>query len=206
MCQRVQVEYVLALTVGVALAACCGLRAFLPLLATGILARTGYFHVHEHLEWLGSTPALLALSCATLVEVAADKVPALDHALDIAQTPVRTVCGALVAVAAFAPLPTWAAVLLGLATGGATALSTHAAKATVRAGSTVATGAMANPLLSLAEDGVCALGSFLAPLFTVIALLVAIVAAFTFFFLARALTRRLRGTKKAPSDAIARSG
>ena len=202
MCGRARVEYVLALTVGVALAACCGLRAFLPLLATGILARTGHFHVHEHLEWLGSTPALLALSCATLVEFAADKVPALDHALDVAQTPVRTVSGALVAVAAFAPLPTWAAVLLGLAAGGATAFSTHATKATVRAGSTVATGTLANPLLSLAEDGVCALGSFLAPLFAVVALLVVIVAAFTFFFSVRALVRRLHG-KKAPPKAIA---
>jgi hypothetical protein len=186
------VEYALALAVGVALAACCGLRAFVPLLATGILARTGHFHVHEHLEWLGSTPALLALSFAALVEFAADKIPALDHALDVAQTPVRTVCGALVAVAAFAPLPTWAAVLLGLAAGGATAFSTHAAKATVRAGSTVTTGAMANPFLSLVEDVVCALGSFLAPLFAIVALLGAIAAAFTFFLLARALARRMR--------------
>ncbi|HZV00418.1 MAG TPA: DUF4126 domain-containing protein [Planctomycetota bacterium] len=199
-------EYALALAVGVALAACCGLRAFLPLLATGILARTGHFHVHEHLEWLGSTPALLALSVAALVELAADKVPALDHALDVAQTPVRTVSGTLVAVAAFAPLPTWAAVLLGIAAGGATAFSTHAAKATVRAGSTVTTGALANPLLSVAEDVLCALGSFLAPVFAIVAVFMAVAAALTFFLLARALSRRLRGTKEAPPDAIAPTG
>lgn len=191
-------DYVLAATVGVALAACTGLRAFLPLLAAGLLSRSGHFPLHEHLEWLSSTPALVALAIAALVEITADKIPAVDHALDVAQTPVRTVAGALVAVAAFAPFPTWAAVLLGVVAGGTTAFSIHAAKATVRAGSTVTTGATANPILSAFEDAVCALGSFLAPLVAIVALLVAIGAAFAVFIFGRTVWRRVWPRPVAP--------
>src|SRR2546421_321108 len=109
-------EIVLAVAVGISLSACAGLRAFLPLLVTGLLARTGHFPIHEKVEWLASTPALIALAVATIVEVAGDKVPALDHALDLAQTPVRTAAGAIVAVAAyghaFGHFPPWAGGLL----------------------------------------------------------------------------------------------
>jgi len=190
---------ILAVTVGVALAACSGLRAFLPLLATGILARSGHFPIQEHLAWLSSTPALIALTVATLVELLADKVPALDHALDVAQTPTRTVAGALVAIAALGPFPTWAAVLLGIAAGGTTAFSVHATKATVRAGSTVTTGATANPIISLLEDVACAIGSFLAPVLAIVALLVSIVAMFAVFLFVRTVWRRLRSDKAKPT-------
>jgi hypothetical protein len=185
-------EYLLAITVGIALAACSGLRAFLPLLATGLLARTGHYSVNVHLEWLSSTPALIALSVAALIEILADKVPALDHALDVAQTPVRTVSGALVAAAALAPFPTWAAVLLGVVAGSTTALSIHATKATVRAGSTVATGATANPILSIIEDVICGLSSFLAPVIAIVALIVSIFAVFAAFLLVRTIWRRAK--------------
>lgn len=183
---------VLAVAVGLALAGCAGLRAFLPLLATGLLSRFGHFTVNEHLEWISSTPALLALSVAAMVEILGDKVPALDHALDIAQTPVRTVAGALVATAAFAPFPTWAAVLLGIVAGGTTALSVHGTKATLRAGSTVTTAGVGNPVLSLLEDVICAVGSFLAPLVAVFALVGAGLVLVMIFLFARTVLRRLR--------------
>lgn len=197
-------ELALAIAVGIALAACSGLRAFVPLLASGLLARTGHFPLHEHLDWLASTPALVALAVAATVELVADKVPALDHALDIAQTPVRTVAGMLVATAAFAPFPTWAAVLLGIVAGGATALGVHATKATVRAGSTVTTAGLANPVISTLEDVACAVVSFLAPLLAVFAFFAAAVALVVVFIGVRALLRRLRGGVN-PSSSLALS-
>jgi hypothetical protein len=185
-------EAVLAVAVGVSLSACAGLRAFLPLLASGLLARTGHFPLHEKLDWLASTPALIALGVATLVEVAADKIPALDHALDVAQTPVRTVSGFLVAMAAFAPLPTWAAALLAIVAGATTALSVHAAKATVRAGSTATTAGAANPFVSLVEDVACTIGSVLAPLIAFVAVILALVALAATVLVTRTIWRRLR--------------
>jgi hypothetical protein len=198
------VELVLAVCVGVALAACSGLRAFVPLLASGLLARSGHYELGEHLQWLSSTPALVALSIAALVEFVADKVPALDHALDVAQTPVRTVAGMLVAMAACShAFPMWAAVLLGIVAGGGTALGVHATKATVRAGSTVTTAGLANPVISTLEDVGCAVVSFLAPVLAAVALLASLVALAAVFFGVRAVVRKLR--KKPAENAPAQA-
>ena len=40
------------LAMGFALAACVGLRAFLPLLAAGLLARFGYVNLGESFAWM----------------------------------------------------------------------------------------------------------------------------------------------------------
>jgi hypothetical protein len=105
----------------------------------------------------------------------------------------------LVATAAFAPLPTWAAVLLGIVAGGA-ALSVHATKATARAGSTVTTAGLANPILSVVEDVVCAVGAFLAPLLWFVAAFMAIAAIVVAFFAVRLVVRKLRA-KPVPAPA-----
>lgn len=184
-------QIVLAIAIGISLSACCGLRAFLPPLMAGLLARFGHLQLHEHFQALSTTPALLALSVACVLELAGDKIPALDHLLDVAATPLRTISGMLVATAAFAPLPTWAAVLLGIVAGGA-ALSVHATKATARAGSTVTTAGFGNPILSVVEDVLCVIGSVLAPLLWFVAVVMALGAMVLAFFAARIVWRRLR--------------
>src|SRR5687768_271678 len=103
-----------AILMGVSLAACAGLRAFLPLLAVGLAARWGGLPVHEWLSWVKSDEALFIFALATFLEVLGDKVPFLDHALDAFHTVARPVAGALVAMSAFHQLPTPYAVALGL--------------------------------------------------------------------------------------------
>jgi hypothetical protein len=95
----------------------------------------------------------------------------------------------------------WAAVLLGIVAGGGTALGVHATKATVRAGSTVTTAGLANPVISTLEDIGCAVVSFLAPVLAVVALLAALVALVAVIFGVRAVVRKLAG--KAPEKAPA---
>ena len=82
-------DLVLAGAAGIAIAAACGLRAFLPLLALGLGVRFGLVHVDPSAAWIGSTPALVSLVWAALLEIVADKIPALDHLLDLAGTLVR---------------------------------------------------------------------------------------------------------------------
>lgn len=184
-------ECALALCIGVSLSACAGLRAFLPLFVSGLLQRFDLFSLHENMTWLSSTPALLALGVACACEVAADKIPALDHVLDVSATPLRAVSGAIVTVAALAPFPAWASVLLGIVGGGA-ALSVHATKATIRGASTVTTAGAGNPVLSVVEDIACAAGSILAPLLWVAAIVFALVSLVVIFFAVRLVARRLR--------------
>jgi len=141
----------LALATGIGVAAASGLRAFLPLLALGIAGRAGLIHLKPESAWLEGNLALVALAVATVLEILADKVPAVDHALDLVATLVRPLAACLGAYAVLvdwpAPWSQLAALVLG--TG---ALAVHVLKSKVRLGSSVTTMGHANPILSAGED------------------------------------------------------
>ncbi len=143
---------VLALAAGVAIAAATGLRAFLPLLAIGLAGRFGLLHLRPDAQWLASDPALWALGVATVLEVAGDKIPVVDHALDAVGTVLRP---AAAWIGGYAVLTGWGAPWAQIAALvlGAGALGVHAAKAKTRVGSTALTLGLGNPLLSIVEDG-----------------------------------------------------
>jgi hypothetical protein len=179
-------EYLPSIGLAIALAACAGLRAWLPLLLAGGLARAGLLELGPQFQFLGSTKALLLFALATVLELAADKVPALDHALDALSTLLRPAAGALLAASVIGrvtdPLTASA---LGVAVGAPSALVPHAAKATLRAASTTVTGGLANPVLSVLED-VASLVLFL------LAVLVPVIVAATVVLAALWVMRRRR--------------
>lgn len=148
-------EFLPALALAIALAASAGLRAWLPLLLAGGLARLGVLDLGSSFQFLGSNKALLVFGAATVVEVVGDKIPAVDHALDLIGTPLRPAVGALLAAAVLGTVSDpLTAIVLGTAVGAPSALVPHAAKAALRAASTATTGGLANPLLSLLEDAI----------------------------------------------------
>lgn len=151
-------QYIPAALLGLGLAASCGLNTFLPLLVLASAAKWHLFGVQlgGSFAWLGSDSALIALSLATVAEVVADKIPIVDHGLDMLGTVARPAAGALAAASVFKGDPAMAA-MVGLVLGAPTAFGFHAAKAGARAGSSATTFGMANPVLSFAED-VAALG------------------------------------------------
>jgi hypothetical protein len=178
-----------ALALAVALAASTGLRAWLPMLLAGGLARVGALELGESFAFLSSNEALIVFSVATLLEIGADKIPALDHVLDGISTVVRPAAGSLLAASALGvvsdPLT---ALVLGVAVGAPSSLIPHAAKSALRAASTALTAGLANPILSLAEDAVTVIVFVLAVLVPVV---VAVALGVVAFFLVR---RLLRGT------------
>ena len=148
------IELLPALALGVALAACAGLRAFLPLLLAGVLARAGWLDLGPSFQFLASNRALLLFGVASLVEILGDKIPVVDHALDALGTPLRPAAGALLAASVMGQVSDpLIALALGTAVGAPAALVPHAAKSALRAASTTFTGGIANPILSLLEDG-----------------------------------------------------
>jgi len=174
-----ETKLLLALATGVGIAAVCGLRAFLPLLAVGLAARFGLLHLRPGLEWMASDPALWALGSAAALELIADKVPGLDHALDALGTVLRP---AAAWVGTYAVLRDWGtpwAQLLALIMG-AGALAVHGAKAHARLGSTTLSLGLANPIFSVVEDFV-AFAVVAAALFVpLLVLVLVLVVAFAF--------------------------
>ncbi len=165
------------LALAVALAAATGLRAWLPLLVAGVLSRVGVAELGPSFGWLGSWPALGLLGGATVLEVAGDKIPVVDHVLDAVGTVVRPLTATVAAAAALVHVQDPAlALVLGLVVGAPVALAPHAAKANLRGVSTGATGGLANPILSVIED-ILSLGitllAFIVPILVALALLVA---------------------------------
>ncbi|MEO8484244.1 MAG: DUF4126 domain-containing protein [Acidobacteriota bacterium] len=180
----------LAVAGGIAIAAACGLRAFLPLLLLGIASRAGVLTLGAPADWLSHDLALWTLGIAAAVEIIGDKVPVVDHALDAAGLVVRPLAGGLGAYAALAQWPAPLPFVFALVAGTG-ALGVQALKAKTRVGSTLLTAGAGNPILSFAED----VGAFgltaLAIVVPAIALLLVIAGAFAM----RAIWRRLRGRR-----------
>jgi hypothetical protein len=165
------------LMMATSLAACAGLRAWLPLLAMGLLGRAELITLHDSFEFLAGTPALVVFGVATVVEVLADKVIALDHALDVLSTFIRPVAGTVLAAAALSELDPLFATIAGLVLGGGTALTVHAGKAAARAKASAFApvhGGLGNALLSLAEDAAALIGVPLAVFVPVLAFVLAL--------------------------------
>ena len=167
------VETLAAAATGIALAASAGLRAFLPLFAAGTAARWFHWPLANSVSWLASDAALVIFGLASAVEVAADKVPAVDHVLDLLQTALSQVAGAIAALAALQGWPAPFALALAIIVGAPVAGGFHAIGAVTRIKSSAATAGTANPILSVAEDAIAAamiLLAFLAPLLVLLAI------------------------------------
>src|SRR5512139_1322150 len=181
-------EFLPALALAIALAASAGLRAWLPLLLAGGLARLGVLDLGPSFQFLASNKALVLFGVATAIELVGDKIPAIDHALDVIGTPLRPLAGAVLAASVLGTVTDpLTSVVLGTAVGAPSALVPHAAKSALRAASTTLTGGLANPVLSLIEDAIALLTFILAVL---VPLVVVALLGLTLYLASRWLHRR----------------
>ena len=90
-------EAVMGVLLGIGLGAACGFRIFVPLLVAAIAIRGGFLTVTPEFAWLGGTAALVTLSVATLLEIAAYYIPVIDHTLDVLGAPAAIVAGTILA-------------------------------------------------------------------------------------------------------------
>ena len=179
------------LLTGFGLATAAGLNAYIPLLALGLLSRfTDLVSLPSGWAWLENGWVLLIVAVLLVVEVIADKVPALDSVNDTIQTFVRPTAGGIVfgsgtaaqtaAVTdpgAFASSGQWVAVAIGVVT----ALVVSLTKSAVRPVANIGTAGMAAPVLSTAEDVVSVglvFSAILVPALVLVALLVLAVVIF----------------------------
>lgn len=157
-------ELLLGIFTAFGLSASAGLNAYIPLLVVGVIAH--YFPATLNLaapfDLLANTWILILLGVLVIIEMVADKVPAVNHLNDLIQTIVRPVAGAI-AFAASANVITDVNPVLALACGLLVAGSVHTVKAAaVRPAVTATTGGAGNIPVSIAEDIIAFLSSVLA--------------------------------------------
>jgi uncharacterized membrane protein len=173
------------------LSASAGLNAYIPLLLVGLLARyTDLIHLNQPWDTLTSPWIILMLCVLVIIEMIADKVPAVNHINDLIQTVIRPAAGAI-AFAASANVVTDVSPVLALAAGLLVAGSVHVAKAgALRPMVTATTGGVGNVPVSIAEDVVSTVLSFLAILLPLlIGTLLIILAAFIIYWLYKRTNR-----------------
>ncbi len=151
------------------LSASAGLNAYIPLLIVALLAKfTTLIQLKAPWDTLTSWWIIGILVVLSLIEFFADKVPAVNHVNDIIQTIVRPLAGAIL-FAASAQIITEIHPVLSLGMGLLIAGGVHTVKAAaVRPAVTAATGGAGNVPVSIAEDLVATLISFLSVVIPVI--------------------------------------
>jgi len=150
----------ISLLQGVGLSTASGLNAFVPLLVVGLLGRTGLIHLNSPWDFVTHPVALILLALLGFADFIADKIPGVDHVMHGFGLVLHPVVGAVLFLmasdAAGTVHPVLAAVVGLVLAGG-----THVGRMAVRPISTVTTGGLANPLVSLIEDSVALLMSVL---------------------------------------------
>lgn len=148
-------ETAIQVMMGISLAACAGLRAWLPMLAIGLLAKTGHLSLNESFSFLARTDALIIFAVATVIECVGDKIIAVDHFLDAIGTLLRPVAGTILSSSVLIGMDPLTALVLGIIVGGGTSLTVHAGKTVARAKSSAVAflhGGLANAAISIGED------------------------------------------------------
>lgn len=198
----------LELLTGAGLAAAAGLNAYIPLLVMGVAGRFDWIQLPSGWAWLENEWVLGIVAVLLVVEIVADKVPAVDSVNDWLQTVVRPASGGIVFAGGigtetvavtdpetFFTSGAWVPVAIGIGL----ALLVHVGKMMVRPIANLATGGLAAPVLSTAEDG-ASLGlvvlALVAPVLIVLAFAALIV---VFVLLMRSIRRRRRERAEIPS-------
>lgn len=177
------------------LATAAGLNAWIPLLATGLLARyTNVIHLDGTWANLENTGVLIALAAVAVVDFVGDKIPGVDHVLHAAGTVIAPATGVAAALSSSSALDVSPALMtiIGLVA----AETSHGTRMAIRPFSTVTTGGLGNPVVSLIEDVASVALSVVAIIVPVLAALLVV----AMFAVAWRMIRRLR-RRRAPAPA-----
>jgi len=169
-------EMILGIFSAFGLSASAGLNAYIPLFMVAVIARyTDWFKLKAPYDTLTHPWIIILLGVLIIIEFLADKIPAFNHFNDALQTFVRPVAGAIV-FAASAQVLTGVSPVISLACGLLVAGSVHITKAGLfRPAVTATTGGAGNIPVSIAEDFIATVTSFLALIVPVIVAFVLIV-------------------------------
>jgi hypothetical protein len=176
------------------LSASAGLNAYIPLLIVGLLARyTDTIQLSKPWDTLTEPWVLLVLAVLLLIEILADKIPAVNHVNDAIQTFVRPIAGAIVFAASahvISNVHPVIAMICGLFVAG----TVHGVKAlAIRPAVTATTGGTANPIVSTIEDIIATVLSIIAVLIPVIlGALICVVTAWIIWLILRRINREAK--------------
>lgn len=172
------IEAISGLSAAFGLSGSAGLNAYIPLLMVALAARfpagDPLVKLQAPYDLMGSWWVIGLLAVLLVIEIVADKIPAVDTVNDGIQTFVRPAAGAIL-FAGSANVITDIHPILALGAGLLVAGGVHATKTAARPVVTVSTAGVGNPVVSTAEDIVAFVVSLLAIVLPIIAAILMII-------------------------------
>jgi hypothetical protein len=168
-----------------------GLNTYATIATLGLLARAGMLELPPSLQLLGDWPVIGAALALFAVEFVVDKIPAVDLVWNVLHTFVRVPAAALLAYRATMQL-SLEEQLLATGLGAAVALVAHSGKTAARTAVTPSPEPFSNIALSLGEDAVAVLITWLAVNHPVLAAAIALAFLALMVVVIRAVTRSVR--------------
>ena len=172
------IEAISGLSAAFGLSGSAGLNAYIPLLLVALAARfptsDPLVSLQAPYDLMGSWWVIGLLSVLLVIEIVADKIPAVDTVNDGIQTFVRPAAGAIL-FAGSANVITEIHPILALGAGLLVAGGVHATKTAARPVVTVSTAGVGNPIVSTLEDIVAFVVSLLAIVLPIIAAILMII-------------------------------
>lgn len=184
-----EIQAIAATALGIALAACCGFRVFLPMLVAGLVSRFQLFHFSESFQWLATTPALICLVAATVLEIAAYYVPFIDNLLDTIAAPSAAIAGTLLATSVIPIENEWMKWVIGIVAGGGGASLVSAGTGLLRLLSSKTTLGTGNAVVATGENTAALSGALLNFLIPIV---MAIFFLLFFIWIGRKIVNRFR--------------
>jgi hypothetical protein len=181
-------DLLLPVSLGVGLAAAAGFRVFLPLLSMGLAVKGGYLPSTESFNWIATTPALLMLAVAAVVEIIAYYIPVFDNLLDGLATPTAIGAGVAMSYTVMGDVPPMLKWTLAIIAGGGAAAATQSATTLLRGASTVTTAGLGNHAVATGE----LFGAIAMSLLAIVFPYVALIAALVFIYVAWRMIMRMR--------------
>lgn len=176
----IEMEFLIALCIGITLSAASGFRVFIPPLAMSVAARQGDYPLASGFEWLATDAALITLSVATVVEILAYYLPIVDNFLDTIEIPTAITVGTILTAASLGDIDPVLQWTLALLAGGGAAGMVEGLTTMTRLASTTMTAGVGNPILSTMEalsSSVLSILAFFTPFITIIIILFILIVA-----------------------------
>ena len=175
-------ETIVAVAIGIGLAASCGFRVFVPMFVASIAAKIGIFPVSEGFQWLAGWPAILCFGSATIVEILAYYIPFIDNLLDTITTPLAIGAGTLLLTSVLPVDNDMLKWTTGFIVGGGTAAAVQGGSVMTRLASSKLTAGSGNAVVATGEHA-AAFGTSVLSLFIPLIVVVIFILLITYLIL-----------------------
>ena len=181
------------------LSAACGFRIFIPPLTYGLLYKAGLVQLGNGWYWIGRDWVIAVLALAALIEITGNLVQCFDNLLDVLATPTAIVAGTTLSAASLSEVDPGLKWMLSVMSGVLVTGGFQVTTVGLRGLSSVFTGGLINPIISLIEDIISLVISISIILFPILGILIVILIA---LFLRRIFIRLKRRKRKSSPQKI----